>query len=165
MARSNSPAPTAPAGLAAVLPSGASCHRQAGAKACPGAAAIPLSRVRELFAEVTIDEVGERRDRGIRLRTIGANRDRRSLTDAQGQHVEDALGVSNLAVLHDLDARVFEARSRLHEQRSRPSVQPDLVHDGELTFGYDVYRLPLRRSLRPRPHSVKIASGIAVKSK
>src|SRR6202165_5205002 len=138
MARCNSSAPISPVGPAAVFSSDASFHRQAGAKACPGAAAIPWSRVRsELFAEVTIDEIGQRGDRGIRLRAVGAHRDRRSLADAQRQNIEDALGVSNLAVLLDLDARVFEASGRLHEKRGRPSMKPDLVHYGQTAFGYD----------------------------
>src|ERR1700694_5192401 len=139
MARCNSSAPTSPVGPAAVFSSDASFHREAGAKACPGAAAIPWSRVRsELLAEVTIDKVGERGDRSIRLRSIGAHRDRRSLADAQRQDIEDALGVSNLAVFLDLDARVFEACGRPHEKRGRPSVKPNLVHDGQTAFGYDV---------------------------
>jgi len=100
---------------------------------------MPLSWVRpELLAEVTIDEVGERRDRGIRLRAIGANRDRRSLADAQRQDIEDALGVANEAVLHDFDARVFEACGRLYEERGRARMESDLVHDGQTAFGYDV---------------------------
>src|ERR1700674_2489243 len=139
MARSNSSAPISRVGPAAMFSSAGSFHRQAGAKACPGAAAIPWSRLcSELFAEVTIDKVGERGDRGIRLRTVGAHRDRRSLADAQRQDIEDALGVSNLAVLLDLDARVFESCGRLHEERRRPSMQADLVHDCQAAFGYDV---------------------------
>jgi len=96
------------------------------------------------------------RDRSIRLRTIGADRDCRSLANAERQDIEDALGVTSHAVLHDLDARVLKTGRRLHEERGRPGMQPNLVHDGELTFGYDVYRLPLSRSLQPRPHSVKV---------
>ena len=123
---------------------------------------MPLSWVRpELFAEVTIDEVGERRHRGIRLRAIGANRDRRSLADAQRQDIEDALGVANEAVLHNFDARVFEASGRLHEERGRARMESDLVHDGQTAFGYDGIVLPLRRSLRPATHSVKHACRMA----
>src|ERR1700675_1119888 len=139
IARSSASAPTWPVGPEPCRSGRASFHRQAGANACPGAAAIPLSGGRpELLSEVTIDEVGERGDRSIRLRAIGADRDRRSLADAQRQDIEDAFRVSHHAVLDDLDARVFEACSRLHEKRGRPSMKSDLIRNGQTAFGYDV---------------------------
>src|ERR1700680_1182377 len=142
MARCKRSAPTSPVGPGVELSGGCSSHRQAGANACPGAAAMPFRRVRApLFAEVTIDEVGERRDRGLRLRAIGANRDRRSLADTQCQDIENALGVSNRAVLDNLDPRVLEPCGCLHEKRSRPCMKADLVHDRQLTLRYRLHRL------------------------
>jgi hypothetical protein len=96
---------------------------------------MPCSSVRvALLAKVTVDQVGQRGDRGFSLRTVRADRDRRSLADAKRQHAQNALCISNRAVLDHLDAGVLEARGGLDEKSSRAGVQTNLIGDGELSF-------------------------------
>ena len=88
-----------------------------------------------LLAEVMVDQVSQRRDRGFGLRTVGSDGDRRSLAHTKRQHAQDALRIADRAVLDHLDARVLEARGRLHEQRGRARVQTYFIGDGEVSFG------------------------------
>ena len=112
-----------------------SSHRQAGANTCPGAAAIPRSWVCDgLLVEVTAYQVAQGRNRGVRLWTIRSNRDCHALADPQRQHAEDALGVPHHAILDHFDPGVFESGSGLYEERRGPSMQADLVCDGQRQF-------------------------------
>ena len=93
---------------------------------------MPRSSVRDrLLVEVTAYQVAQGRNRGISLWTVRSNRDRRALADAQRQHAEDALGVPHHAVLDHFDPGIFESGGGLYEERRGPSMQADLVGDGQ----------------------------------
>src|SRR5438132_2917885 len=111
-------------------------QRHTGATTRPGAAAIPRRTDRgALLAKVAVDEVGKRRNGLVRVRPLGADRNRRPLADAEGQNAQHAFRVAHGAIFHDLDLRVLEPRGGLHEEGRRPRMQTDLVRDRERTFG------------------------------
>ena len=100
-----------------------SAHRQAGANTWPGAAAIPRSCVcAGLLVEVTANQVGQGGNRRIRLWAFRANGDRSALADPERQDAQNALGVSDHAILDHLDPGVFEPRGSLNKERRRPRM-------------------------------------------
>src|SRR5437660_7446466 len=134
--------PAAPVRAPGEASNRAAFQRHTGATTRPGAAAMPWSAARGgLLAEVTIDELGQGGDGLLRMWPVGADRDRRALAHAEGQHTKDALRVSHRASFDHLDLGVLEPRGGLYEERRRPRMQADFVRDGQWTFGYRLPRL------------------------
>src|SRR5690348_10710354 len=96
---------------------------------CLGSGA-PLS-----LSEPVGDEGGERVHGRFRVRSIGAEHERRSALGGEHHDAHDALAIDLHAVLHEGDL-ALEAGGDLHDLGRRPGVEPVLVDDLHRSFDH-----------------------------